>query len=84
MRSGIRRGSLFFMIFLDFVPTDGTVNQHFYLGVLKRVLDDIMRKPLLLRRSGGWFLQPDNEVYWTTPFQVYRILRVLKKSEEML
>lgn len=44
----------------EFVPPGQTVNQHFYLDVLRRLREDVRRKRPELWRSGDWFLHHDN------------------------
>jgi len=44
----------------EFVPPGQTVNQEFYLEVLKRMKENVQRKCPELWRSGEWFLHHDN------------------------
>jgi len=44
----------------EFVPPGQTVNQEFYLGVLRRLRENVRRKRPDLWRSGDWFLHHDN------------------------
>ena len=44
----------------EFVPNGQTVNQAFYLQVLKRLHDAVRRKPPKLWQSGEWWLHHDN------------------------
>jgi len=44
----------------EFVPPGQTVNQEFYLEVLRRMRENVRRKRPELWRSGDWFLHHDN------------------------
>ena len=44
----------------EFVPEGQTVNQHFYLDVLRRLREDVRRKRPELWASGDWHLLHDN------------------------
>ena len=44
----------------EFVPPEQTVNQQFYLQVLKRLRDSVRKKLPELWSSGDWFLHHDN------------------------
>jgi len=44
----------------EFVPPGQTVNQEFYLEVLRRLRENVQRKHPELWRSGEWFLHQDN------------------------
>ncbi|CAB0013034.1 unnamed protein product, partial [Nesidiocoris tenuis] len=44
----------------EFVPPGQTVNQHFYLEVLKRLRESIRKKRADLWQSGDWFFHQDN------------------------
>jgi len=44
----------------EFVPTGRTVNQVFYLGVLKRLRNSVRRKRPEMWQSGDWFFHHDN------------------------
>jgi transposase len=44
----------------EFVPAGQTVNQYFYLDVLKRLRDSVRHKRPELWRSGDWLLHHDN------------------------
>jgi len=44
----------------EFVPHGQTVNQEFYLEVLRRLRENVRRKRPELWRSGDWFLHHDN------------------------
>jgi len=44
----------------EFVPPGQTVNQEFYLEVLRRLRENVRRKRPKLWRSGDWFLHHDN------------------------
>jgi histone-lysine N-methyltransferase SETMAR len=44
----------------EFVPPEQTVNQYFYLDVLKRLRYSVRRKRPELWRSGDWLLHHDN------------------------
>ena len=44
----------------EFVPPGQTVNQEFYLEVLRRLRENVWRKCPELWRSGNWFLHHDN------------------------
>ena len=44
----------------EYVPPGQTVNQQFYLVVLRRLRENVRRKPPELWRSGDWFLHHDN------------------------
>jgi len=48
------------LIHFGFVSQGQTVNQQFYLEVLKRLLDAVRRKHPELWRSGEWLLHHDN------------------------
>ena len=48
------------LVHFEFVPKGQTVNQQFYLEVLKRLRDAVRRKRLELWRSGEWLLHQDN------------------------
>ena len=43
-----------------FVPPGQSVNQEFYLEVLRRLRQNVRRKHPVLWRSGDWFLHHDN------------------------
>ena len=45
---------------LEFIPNGETVNQAFYLQVLKRLHDAVRRKRPELWQSGEWWLHHDN------------------------
>jgi hypothetical protein len=44
----------------EFVPPGQTVNQYFYLDVLKRLCDSVRRKRPEMWRSADWLLHHDN------------------------
>ena len=44
----------------EFIPPGQTVNQEFYLDVLRRLRENVRRKRPELWRSGEWFLHQDN------------------------
>jgi len=44
-----------------FVPPGQTVNQQFYLKVLKRLRDSLRKKRPEMWSSGDWFLHHDND-----------------------
>ncbi|KAJ4447750.1 hypothetical protein ANN_09758 [Periplaneta americana] len=44
----------------QFVPPGQTVNQHFYLDVLRRLRESVRRKRPEMRRNGNWLLHHDN------------------------
>jgi len=44
----------------EFIPPGQTVNQEFYLEVLRRMRENVQRKHQELWRSGEWFLHQDN------------------------
>ena len=44
----------------EFVPPGQTVNQQFYLEVLRGLRENVRRKRPELWRSGDWFLNHDN------------------------
>jgi len=44
----------------EFIPAGQTVNQEFYLEVLRRMRENVRRKQPELWRSGDWFLHHDN------------------------
>ena len=44
----------------EFVPPGQTVNQEFYLEVLRRLRENVRRKRPELWKSGEWFLHQDN------------------------
>lgn len=44
----------------EFVPPGETVNQKFYLDVLRRLREDVRRKRPELWQAGDWFLHHDN------------------------
>jgi len=44
----------------EFVPPGQTVNQPFYLGVLKRLCESVRKKRSEMWSSGDWFLHHDN------------------------
>jgi hypothetical protein len=44
----------------EFVPNSPTVNQAFYLKVLKRLREAVRRKSLELWQNGEWWLHHDN------------------------
>jgi len=44
----------------EFVPPGQTVNQQFYLKVLKRLHDSVREKRPEMWSSGDWFLHHDN------------------------
>ena len=44
----------------EFVSPGQTLNQHFYLDVLRRLREDVWRKRSELWQSGDWFLHHDN------------------------
>jgi hypothetical protein len=44
----------------EFVPPGQTVNQQFYLKVVKRLCDSIRKKRPEMWSSGDWFLHHDN------------------------
>ena len=48
------------LVHFEFVPQGQTVNQLFYLEVLKRLSDVVRRKRPELWRSGKWLLHQDN------------------------
>ena len=50
----------------EFVHPEQTVNQEFYLEVLRRLRENVRRKLLELWRSGDWFLRHDNAPAHTT------------------
>ena len=57
--------SLFFfdvqgIVHREFIPPGQTVNQEFYLEVLRRLRENVQRKRSELWRSGDWFLHHDN------------------------
>jgi len=49
----------------EFVPPGQTVNQEFYLEVLRRLRENVRRKHPELWRSDDWFLQHDNAPAYT-------------------
>jgi len=46
-------------VYQEFVPPGQTVNQEFYLEVLRRLRENVQRKRPELWRSGDWFLHHD-------------------------
>jgi len=44
----------------EFIPPGLTVNQEFYLEILRRLRENVRRKRPELWRSGDWFLHHDN------------------------
>lgn len=64
VRSNVKTIIVFFdvhgIVHWEFVPPGQTVNQHFYLEVLRRLREDVRRKRPELWRSGEWFLHHDN------------------------
>jgi len=44
----------------EFVPPGHTVNQQFYLEVLKRLCNSVQKKKPEMWSSGDWFLHHDN------------------------
>nr|CAH7754411.1 unnamed protein product [Callosobruchus chinensis] len=48
------------VVHAEFVPTGHTVNQQFYLEVLKRLREKIRKKRADLWRTGDWFFHHDN------------------------
>jgi len=48
------------LVHFEFVPQGQTVIQQFYLEVLKRLRDAVLRKCPELWRSGEWLLHHDN------------------------
>jgi len=48
------------LVRFEFVPQGHTVNQQFYLEVLKQLRDAVRRKRPELWRSGEWLLYQDN------------------------
>nr|CAI5835909.1 unnamed protein product [Callosobruchus analis] len=49
------------VVHAEFVPSGQTVNQQFYLDVLKRLREKIRKKRADLWRTGDWFFHHDNE-----------------------
>jgi len=48
------------IVYMEFVPPGQTVNQQFYLKVLKRLRNSVCRKQPEMWSSGDWFLHHDN------------------------
>jgi len=48
------------LVHFEFVPQGQTVNQQFFLEVLKRLRDAVRRKSPKLWQSGEWLLHQDN------------------------
>nr|CAI5830179.1 unnamed protein product [Callosobruchus analis] len=48
------------VVHAEFVPSGQTVNQQFYLDVLKRLREKISRKRADIWRTGDWFFHHDN------------------------
>ena len=52
----------------EFVPTGQTVNQVYYLGILKGLLEKVRRKRPELFATNSWILQLDNAPAYTALF----------------
>jgi len=53
------------LVYFEFIPQGQTVNQQFYLEVLKQLHDAVRRKHPKLWQSGEWLLHHDNAPAYT-------------------
>jgi histone-lysine N-methyltransferase SETMAR len=60
VRSNVKTMLIVFFDVRGIVPPGQTVNQEFYLEVLRQLRENVRRKRLGLWRSGDWFLHHDN------------------------
>ncbi|KAJ4428812.1 hypothetical protein ANN_25805 [Periplaneta americana] len=65
VRSNVKTMLIYFfdvngIVHKEFVPPGQTVNQHFYLDVLRRLRESVRRKLYEMWRNGNWLLHHDN------------------------